>query len=85
MEDYVRGDTAFVSGDQPRTILAGTQNGLISGPADPEQGKFGSSHVGITHFVYLDGHVGVIRNTVDAATLRALSTIGGGEVATVPN
>ena len=85
MEDYARGDTTFVSGDHPRTIFAGTENGLMTGPTDPELGKFGSSHVGVTQFVYLDGHVGVIRNSIDAKTLVALSTIGGGEVIAVPN
>jgi prepilin-type N-terminal cleavage/methylation domain-containing protein len=85
MEDYARGDTAFISGDQPRTIFAGTQNGLMNGLTDPELGKFGSSHVGVTQFVYLDGHVVGIRNTIDAKTLIALSTIGGGEVVAVPN
>lgn len=85
MEDYARGDTAFVSGDQPRTIFAGAQNGLMNGPTDPELAKFGSSHVGVTQFVYLDGHVGVLQNTIDPRILTALSTIGGGEVLAVPN
>ena len=71
MEDYSQGDTAFISGDQPRTIFAGTQDGLMTGPADPALGKFGSSHIGLTQFVYLDGHVGVLRNTIDASTLMA--------------
>jgi prepilin-type N-terminal cleavage/methylation domain-containing protein/prepilin-type processing-associated H-X9-DG protein len=85
MEDYTVGDTAFISGDQPRTVLAGTQNGLITGLTDPEQAKFGSAHSGVTQFVYLDGHVEAIRNTIDAPTLRTLSTIGGGEVIAVLN
>jgi prepilin-type N-terminal cleavage/methylation domain-containing protein len=85
MEDYSRGDTAFISGDQPRTIFAGTQNGLATGPSDPDLGKFGSLHLGLTQFVYLDGHVGVIRSTIDTPTLVALSTIAGGEVVAVPN
>ena len=85
MEDYTVGDTAFISGDQPRTVLAGTQNGLLTGLTDPDQAKFGSSHPAVTQFVYLDGHVVAIRNTIDASTLRALSTIGGGEVIAVLN
>jgi prepilin-type processing-associated H-X9-DG protein len=81
MEDYQQGDTAFISGDQPRTIFAGTQDGLSDSPNDPAQGKFGSAHVGVVQFLYLDGHVTAIDDTIDKTELMALSTIAGGETA----
>jgi prepilin-type N-terminal cleavage/methylation domain-containing protein/prepilin-type processing-associated H-X9-DG protein len=82
MEDYSQGDTAFISGDQPRTVFAGTANGMADGPNDPNftsPGEFGSAHTGIVQFLYLDGHVEAIENTIDKADLMALSTIAGGE------
>jgi prepilin-type N-terminal cleavage/methylation domain-containing protein/prepilin-type processing-associated H-X9-DG protein len=82
MEDYSQGDTAFISGDQPRTVFAGTQNGMADGPNDPNftsPGEFGSAHTGIVQFLYLDGHVEAIENTIDKTDLMALSTIAGGE------
>ncbi|HTQ38079.1 MAG TPA: DUF1559 domain-containing protein [Pirellulales bacterium] len=85
MEDYSQGDTAFISGDQPRTIFAGTQAGLSTGPTDTNSAKFGSSHVGIVHFLFLDGHVSPIDDTIDPVQLMALSTIAGGESVTQQN
>ncbi|HZZ29462.1 MAG TPA: DUF1559 domain-containing protein [Pirellulales bacterium] len=83
MHDYDQGDTAFISGDQPRTIFAGTQEGFASGPNDMDDkntvSKFGSNHVGVVQFVYLDGHVSAIDDTILAKDLMALSTIAGGE------
>lgn len=51
----------------------GTNN---CGPND----ELSSSHPGGVGVVYLDGHVGFIRDTVDGKTLRALVTPTGGEV-----
>jgi prepilin-type processing-associated H-X9-DG protein len=79
MEDYSQGDTAFISGDQPRTIFAGTKDGLASGPNDMGTTKFGSMHQGIVQFVFLDGHVSPIDDTIAAKDLMALSSIAGGE------
>jgi prepilin-type N-terminal cleavage/methylation domain-containing protein/prepilin-type processing-associated H-X9-DG protein len=80
MEDYQQGDTAFISGDQPRTVFAGTQDGLATGPNDPAPAsKFGSAHVGVVQFLFLDGHVSPIDDTIDKTELMALSTIAGGE------
>ncbi len=80
MEHYEQGDTAFFAGDTPKTIFAGTENGLAQGPQDRSAEKFGSEHDGITHFVYLDGHVKGIDDSVDKTTLQRLSTIADGEV-----
>jgi prepilin-type N-terminal cleavage/methylation domain-containing protein/prepilin-type processing-associated H-X9-DG protein len=79
MYDYNQGDTAFISGDQPRTIFAGTQLGLTTDPNDQSTTKFGSSHIGVVHFVFLDGHVSPLNDTIDPKLLMALSTIAGGE------
>jgi prepilin-type N-terminal cleavage/methylation domain-containing protein len=93
MKDYEQGDTAFISGDLPRTILAGTEDGLASGDKDPgnslkdpskRTSKFGSAHVTVTQFVFLDGHVTSISDFISDIDLKALSTIAGGEVVTQP-
>ncbi|MEK6246602.1 MAG: DUF1559 domain-containing protein, partial [Planctomycetales bacterium] len=60
MEHYAQGDTAFFAGDLPQTILAGASGGIATGLEDGALGKFGSSHSGVTQFVYLDGHVSTI-------------------------
>jgi prepilin-type N-terminal cleavage/methylation domain-containing protein len=80
MEDYARGDTAFIAGDTPHTSFRGSENGLATGPDDPDKTKFGSAHRGIVQFVFLDGHVRALRTDIAVAALKALSTIGGGEV-----
>jgi hypothetical protein len=85
MEDYSQGDTAFISGDQPRTIFAGTEAGFPMGPKDPSLGKFGSSHMQVHHFVFLDGHVNAVADTISLKELMALSTIAGGETVTQPD
>jgi prepilin-type N-terminal cleavage/methylation domain-containing protein/prepilin-type processing-associated H-X9-DG protein len=79
MTDYNQGDTAFISGDQPRTIFAGTGNGLATGPTDTSAAKFGSVHTGIVNFLFLDGHVTAIDDAISPTDLIALSTIAGGE------
>ena len=79
MEDYAQGDTAFISGDQPRTIFAGTKDGLATGSTDANLSKFGSLHPGIVQFVFLDGHVSSIDDAIAPKDLMALSTIAGGE------
>jgi prepilin-type processing-associated H-X9-DG protein len=79
MEDYAQGDTAFLAGDQPRTIFCGTENGLATGPTDTGNAKFGGPHSSICQFVYLDGHVAAITDTITKPDLMALGTISGGE------
>ena len=85
MEDYWQGDTAFISGDLPGTIFAGTQAGLATGPTDTSQSKFGSSHVGVNHFLFLDGHISSITDMISTPELMALSTIAGGETVAQQN
>jgi prepilin-type processing-associated H-X9-DG protein len=88
MEHYAIGDTASIPGDTPHTAFRCTgcsgddqKDGLASSPDDPDRNKFGSSHSGgIVQFVFLDGHVRGLHRDIALAVLKALSTIGGGEV-----
>jgi prepilin-type N-terminal cleavage/methylation domain-containing protein/prepilin-type processing-associated H-X9-DG protein len=79
MQEYGQGDTAFLSGDTPYTSLRGCGEGLATGPDDPSNTKFGGPHTGVVMFVYLDGHVAPVNDTIDVDALKALSTIAGGE------
>lgn len=78
MIHYFQGDTAFHASDSPWTVLADTRRGLASGKQDLSRTKFGSEHPGVTHFVFLDGHVEPITNDTPRNVLHALSTIGDG-------
>jgi prepilin-type processing-associated H-X9-DG protein len=80
MEHYHQGDTAFLAGDQPRTIFVGSENGMATGPTDTGTAKFGGPHSGVCQVVYLDGHVDAISDTMTKENLMALSTISGGEL-----
>jgi prepilin-type N-terminal cleavage/methylation domain-containing protein/prepilin-type processing-associated H-X9-DG protein len=81
MEDHAQGDTASIPGDTPHTSFRATGGGLATGPDDPANDKFGSAHVGsLVQFVFLDGHVRGMNPDVAIAVLKALSTIGGGEI-----
>lgn len=81
MEHYAIGDTASIAGDTPHTTFRCTADGLATGTDDPDHNKFGSSHSGgLVQFVFLDGHVRGLRPDIAIAVLKALSTIGGGEI-----
>jgi prepilin-type N-terminal cleavage/methylation domain-containing protein/prepilin-type processing-associated H-X9-DG protein len=47
---------------------------------EEDDAPFGSFHPGGTHFVFTDGHVEFLSETINMATYRALSTIAGNEV-----
>jgi prepilin-type N-terminal cleavage/methylation domain-containing protein len=89
MIHYQQGDTAFLASDTRQTILCGTKRGLADGPddatpipaADGFEERFGGPHPGVTLFVFLDGHADAVFNSIDVDALKALSTIGGREVA----
>jgi prepilin-type N-terminal cleavage/methylation domain-containing protein/prepilin-type processing-associated H-X9-DG protein len=91
LQELSQGDTAFLAGDTPQTIFRGSRYGLASGPDDNSLGpgdnlqhsteKFGGPHPGVVMFCYLDGHVSAVSETIDIETLKALSTIAGGEIA----
>lgn len=80
MLHYEQGDTAFLAGDTPHTIFAGTNVGIATGPDDGARNKFGSEHSGITHFMFLDGHVRALKNDIDYKVLNMVGSIGGDEV-----
>jgi prepilin-type N-terminal cleavage/methylation domain-containing protein len=88
---FHQGDTAFLAGDCLQTVLRGTEDGLAAGPHEritlrddgsPQNSdeRFGGSHPSVTMFVFLDGHVDGISNSIEVETLKGLSTIGGEEV-----
>jgi prepilin-type processing-associated H-X9-DG protein len=82
MKDYVIGDTAAIPGDTPHTTFRCAEDGLATGLDDKDREKFGSSHSsGTVQCVFLDGHVAGLHQDMAVAVLKALSTIGGGEVA----
>ena len=72
--------------------IAGIEDPLAQGPGDitPSRGvqqgvytrKFGSWHDGICQFVFCDGSVHTIANSIDTANLRRLAVRNDGEVIT---
>jgi prepilin-type N-terminal cleavage/methylation domain-containing protein/prepilin-type processing-associated H-X9-DG protein len=72
--------------------IAGIEDPLAQSPTDgiPSTGvidgiwarKFGSYHPGVCQFVFCDGSVRAIRNSIDTANLRRLAVRNDGEVST---
>lgn len=80
-EDYDRGDTAFLSGDNPWTIFGATASGFPVSKLDNNIDKFGSDHAGqIAQFVYLDVHVKAIDYSISATVLHSLAVIADGAI-----
>jgi len=78
-EDYDRGDTAFLAGDNPWTIFGATAPGFPTHRFDRNIDKFGSEHDGsIAQFVFLDVHVKAISYSVSASLLHSLGVIADG-------
>jgi len=81
MEHHAIGDTAAIPGDTPHTTFRATEAGLATGLDDTSREKFGSSHSsGLVQAVFLDGHVRGLRPDIAIVVLKAMSTIGGGEI-----
>jgi prepilin-type processing-associated H-X9-DG protein len=81
MEDHANGDTAAIAGDTPNTNFRCAEGGLATGPDDPSNQKFGSSHSGgLVQAVFCDGHVAGLKSDIAVAVLKAMSTIGGDEI-----
>jgi prepilin-type N-terminal cleavage/methylation domain-containing protein len=80
MLDYQKGDNAILAGDSPRTIFAETRNGLATGSDDASNLKFGSEHNGVTQFVFLDGRVQPLNNSIDFKVLNMLGAFGDDQV-----
>jgi prepilin-type N-terminal cleavage/methylation domain-containing protein len=76
--------------------IAGREDPLALGPNDeirstngdanvPTATKFGSWHPGVTGFVFCDGSVRFIRNSLDTTTLERLSRRNDGQVVQLPD
>ncbi|QDU54985.1 DUF1559 domain-containing protein [Aeoliella mucimassa] len=86
-EHYWQGDTAFLAGDNPHTVMGVPTRGLRedgtevdNAGVDAARESFGGPHPGITMFVYVDGHVDAIDNETDITTLGNLSAIADGNI-----
>ncbi len=83
------GEGAIWNGDFPRNFsrIAGpTHWNLGQGPTDnagPFHCKFGSWHPGVCQFLFADGHVTALSNTLDMITLQLLAVRNDGQV--IPN
>jgi prepilin-type N-terminal cleavage/methylation domain-containing protein/prepilin-type processing-associated H-X9-DG protein len=93
MTHYFAGDTAFFAGDHRYAILAGTECGMAHGEAPATSGcgvgrlweQFGSEHSGISNFVFLDGHVQTVEQSIDLVTLQRISTVADDQVVDTTN
>jgi prepilin-type N-terminal cleavage/methylation domain-containing protein len=75
--------------------IAGIEDPIATGPTDfiPSTGapdgvyarRFGSWHPGICQFVFCDGTVRIIRNSIDTATLRRLAARDDGQSVNLPD
>ncbi|MBS0260332.1 MAG: DUF1559 domain-containing protein [Planctomycetes bacterium] len=80
------GDGAIFNGDYPRNYnrIAGLPKfNLGQGPNDlsgPFHCKFGSDHIGICQFLFTDGHVASLNNSVDLDLLNRLAVRNDGRV-----
>ncbi|NDC63481.1 MAG: DUF1559 domain-containing protein [Planctomycetia bacterium] len=85
MLHHDQGDTAFFAADNPQTVFRDTFRGIADGADDLSNRKYGSKHVGVTNFVFLDGHVEPIANDTDRDVLRWYCTIGDGRDPDAPD
>jgi prepilin-type N-terminal cleavage/methylation domain-containing protein/prepilin-type processing-associated H-X9-DG protein len=93
MMHYYQGDTAFFAGDHRYAILAGTECGMAHGETPSTGGcgvgrlweQFGSEHSGLSNFVFLDGHVQTIEQSIDLVTLQRISTVADDQVVDTTN
>ena len=77
------GDTAIFSGDSPHAIFGTAAGGIATGPEDVSRTKFGSEHLTVIHFVFLDGHVGLIDRNITKDALGRLAAVSDGELTDV--
>ncbi len=77
---YKISNTAFLAGDLPRTIFAGSEGGIAVNSFNYTVSRFGSEHPGITQFVYLDGQVRIVSPEIEQATLNALASVAGDDL-----
>jgi prepilin-type N-terminal cleavage/methylation domain-containing protein/prepilin-type processing-associated H-X9-DG protein len=80
------GEGSIWNGDFPRNFsrIAGqTKWNLGQGPEDlvgPWHCKFGSYHPGVCQFLFADGHVAALQNSLDMDTLQKLACMNDGNV-----
>ena len=77
-------DNSIYNPDSMATFarFAGTGFGLAQSPEEPYNINFGSYHPGVCQFVFGDGSVHAIANSIDGTTLDFLANIGDGQ--TIP-
>ena len=73
-------DHAFFSGDHPALCCRTSDTGFPTGPDDPDWKKFGNGGYDMTAFVFLDGHVEWLENSMSLTIYRWLSVCADGEV-----
>ena len=69
--------------DTVRLTPPGHLRRLWRGRPDDPGWKFGSRHVGVTQFVFCDGSVHLLSNSINPVTLGLLAQINDGQV--IPN
>jgi prepilin-type processing-associated H-X9-DG protein len=78
-----RHESSLRSTENPLNTKPGT--GITTSPYGVKlYGGFGSKHTGGGNFVFGDGHVQFISNSIDIKLYQALSTKAGNEVANAP-
>jgi len=78
-DTYFYSDHAFFSGDHPYTVCRGSEEGFPTGPDDPSGTKFGGVENSTTSFVFVDGHVTHLSNSLDLDVYKFLSVAADGE------
>jgi prepilin-type N-terminal cleavage/methylation domain-containing protein len=58
---------------------------LVRNPTDTGSGRFGSWHTGICQFVFCDGSVRALQNSVDGTTLGLLANKDDGQPVSIPD
>jgi prepilin-type processing-associated H-X9-DG protein len=72
--ETAEGDGSLYNGDYPASSarIGGPGHGLARSPGDPFNLNFGSYHPGICQFLYADGHVEALANSVNEDVLGRL-------------
>jgi prepilin-type N-terminal cleavage/methylation domain-containing protein len=73
------GDGCAYNGERG-SVMRATSAALARSPTDPDQGNFGSYHPGLCQFVYGDGSVHALPDTIKLSTLQLLVNINDGQV-----
>jgi prepilin-type processing-associated H-X9-DG protein len=86
MGDYNYFDGAAYNGDHGTSMCgAGSGHTFARNPTDNLSARFGSYHPGVCQFVFCDGSVKAIQNTIDGTTLGYLADRADGNVVNAAN